>query len=59
MSGDAGQQPTQQTQPRGKGKDGQPAKPVEIPVPKRNEVLDLMRGVIGKRSAHRDSSESA
>jgi len=40
------EQPTQKTKPRKKG-----AKPVEIPVPKRKEVFDLMRGVVGKRSA--------
>jgi hypothetical protein len=45
-------QPTQKTRPRKKG-----AKPVEIPVPKRKEVFDLMRAVSGKRSADDGSSK--
>jgi hypothetical protein len=36
--------PTQKTRPA-KGK------PIDIPVPKRDEVLDLMKAVSGKRSA--------
>jgi hypothetical protein len=46
---------TQSTQPRGKDDQGQPAKPVKIPVPSRKEVFDLMRAVTGKRS---DSGEN-
>jgi hypothetical protein len=42
-SEDEQQEPTQKTQPK-KGK------PVEIPVPTRKEVFDLMRAVSGKRS---------
>lgn len=38
-------QPTQKTQPK-KGK------PVEVPVPTRKEVEDLMRGVTGQRPPH-------
>jgi len=41
----------QKTKPRKKG-----AKPVEIPVPTRKEVFDLMRAVSGKRSAPDDGS---
>ncbi len=37
---------TQKTKPRKKG-----AKPVDIRVPTRKEVFDLMRSVTGKRSA--------
>jgi hypothetical protein len=44
-------QPTQKTQPK-KGK------PVEIPVPKRKEVLEFMRGVSGKRPAPPNGSKT-
>jgi len=44
------QEPTQKTRPRGVDKTtGKPHKPVAIPVPTRNEVFDLMRGVSGER----------
>lgn len=46
---DTDSQKTQKTRPRKKG-----AKPVEIPVPTRKEVFDLMRGVTGKRPSARD-----
>ena len=50
------EQPTQKTRPKGiDKKTGKPHKPVEIPVPTRKEVFDLMNGVIGKRSVPRDS----
>lgn len=49
-------QPTQKTRPRGKDKKGRRHKPVEIPVPTRKEVFDLMRSVTGKRSTADDSS---
>ena len=44
-------EPKQKTQPQGKDESGKTHEPVEIPVPKRKEVFDLMRGVVGKRSA--------
>jgi hypothetical protein len=47
--------PSQKTQPRGKDKQGRRHKPVDIPIPTREEVFDLMRGVIGKRSGPHDS----
>ena len=43
-------QPTQKTQPRKKGE-----KPVDIPIPTRKEVSDLMRSVAGKRPSAGDS----
>jgi hypothetical protein len=36
---------TQQTQPKGKDKDGNPAKPVEIPVPKVSTFRAAIRKV--------------
>jgi hypothetical protein len=38
------QRKTQKTQPKGKDKrTGQPAKPLEIPVPKRDEIEGLLK----------------
>jgi hypothetical protein len=42
-----GAEPTQKTRPK-KGK------PVDIPIPTRKEVFDLMRSVTGKRSSATD-----
>lgn len=36
---------TQQTQPRGRDKNGKPHKPVEIPVPTEGDVMDLLEKV--------------
>lgn len=53
------EQPTQKTRPYGIDKaTGRPHKPVEIPVPTRDEVFDLLRGVIGKRPSTDDGSGS-
>ena len=35
-------EPTQQTQPKGRDKDGKPAQPIEIPVPSDDEVMGLL-----------------
>jgi hypothetical protein len=35
-------EPTQPTQPKGHDKDGEPFEPVEIPVPKKGEVLGAL-----------------
>lgn len=35
--------PTQKTTPKGKDKRGKPHEPIEIPVPKRGEVENLIR----------------
>jgi hypothetical protein len=35
-------EPTQQTQPKGRDKDGKPHKPIEIPVPSERDVMDLL-----------------
>jgi hypothetical protein len=35
-------EPTQQTQPKGRDEKGDPAKPVDIPVPKRSEFDKLL-----------------
>lgn len=43
--------PKQQTQPKGKKRSGEPHEPVEIPVPKRDEVDRLL-----KRAAKRQSN---
>ena len=46
---------TQKTRPQGiDKKTGKPHKPVEIPVPTRKEVFDLMRSVSGKHLSARD-----
>jgi hypothetical protein len=39
------EQPTQLTQPKGKDKDGNPAEPVEIPVPKVSTIRAALRKV--------------
>lgn len=52
MAQESRAKPTQKTQPRKKG-----AKPVEIPVPVRKDVFDLMRAVSGKRSANDSGSK--
>jgi hypothetical protein len=50
------EQPTQKTRPHGVNeKTGEPYRPIEIPVPTRKEVEDLMRGVSGKRRSAPDS----
>jgi hypothetical protein len=36
-------QPTQLTQPKGKDKDGNPAEPIEIPVPKVSTIRAAIR----------------
>ncbi len=36
---------TQQTQPKGKDKDGKPHKPIEIPVPSERDVMGLLEKV--------------
>jgi hypothetical protein len=41
----------QPTQPKGKGKDGKPHKPVEIPVPLERDVMDLL-----EKAAHASSA---
>ena len=38
-------EPTQKTQPKGKDDQGQPAKPIDIPVPKRSEWDKALRKV--------------
>jgi len=43
----------QDTQPKGKDKDGKPAKPVKIPVPKRADVEDLLRKASKRTSDER------
>jgi hypothetical protein len=40
---DERREPTQQSQPRGTDEDGKPHKPVEIPVPKRDEIDRLLK----------------
>lgn len=50
MARDSDSEPKQQTRPK-KGK------PLEIPVPTRKEVFDLMRGVSGKRPSDDDGSK--
>jgi hypothetical protein len=35
-------EPGQQTHPKGRDKDGKPAEPIEIPVPNRGDVMDLL-----------------
>jgi hypothetical protein len=40
---DAEPTPTQRTQPKGKDAQGEPAKPIEIPVPKRNDFEQLLK----------------
>jgi hypothetical protein len=40
-----GREPTQLTQPKGKDKDGNPAKPIEIPVPKVSTFRAAIRKV--------------
>jgi hypothetical protein len=42
---DKDQEPTQLTQPKGKDKDGNPAEPVEIPVPKVSTFRAAIRKV--------------
>jgi hypothetical protein len=42
--------PTQLTQPKGKDKDGKPAKPVEIPVPKVSTIRAAIRKVAQPKS---------
>jgi hypothetical protein len=37
--------PTQQTQPKGRDKDGTPYEPIEIPVPTEGDVMDLFEKV--------------
>jgi hypothetical protein len=37
------QQKLQKTQPKGKGKDGKAAEAIEIPVPKRGELEELLK----------------
>lgn len=36
-------EPTQKTTPYGTNDDGTPAEPIDIPIPKRKEILDLFR----------------
>jgi hypothetical protein len=50
-----GREPTQPTQPKGRDKDGNPAKPVEIPVPKVSTFRAALRRVAQplKQSADR------
>jgi len=50
--------PTQKTRPLGKDKAGRPHMPVDIPVPTRKEVFDLMRSVSGDRKSAPDSGAS-
>jgi hypothetical protein len=41
---------TQQTQPKGRDKDGKPVEPITIPVPKRQDVEDALDRLIGAES---------
>jgi hypothetical protein len=45
MTDQSRDQPTQVTKPRGKGSDGKPAKPIEIPVPKVSTFRAAIRKV--------------
>jgi hypothetical protein len=52
MAGSHKAQPTQKTQPEGKDCHGDPAEPVEIPVPRREDVLrDLKKVARPKRQS--------
>ena len=42
MSEPKQEQPTQKTQPKGKDKAGEPYEPVDIPVPKREDVFGIL-----------------
>ena len=43
---DGGEPKTQQTQPKGRDADGQPAQPITIPVPKREDVESALDRLI-------------
>jgi hypothetical protein len=45
MADDNDRKPTQQTQPKGRDKDGKPYEPVEIPVPTDGDVMGLFEKV--------------
>jgi hypothetical protein len=45
MADKPGAEPTQQTQPKGKDAEGEPAKPETIPVPKRGEFFRDLKKV--------------
>jgi hypothetical protein len=49
---------TQQTQPKGRDKDGKPVEPITISVPKREDVEDALDRLIGA-SSHDEPSERA
>jgi hypothetical protein len=49
--------PTQKTQPRGTDDEGKPAKPIDIPVPKRSDVRDLLKkAAAGARKRGKDAA---
>ena len=50
------EEPTQRTQPYGTNDDGTPAEPIDIPVPKREDILDLFRRSAQPVVEHADKS---